>query len=216
MTDQNQIVEKTQTDTKQNDKELNFRALEARFEKKLSEEREARLEAERRLQEKAAQQVDDDDSEPYVDHKKLTKKFSAFEKNIEEKIDKRAEEKARGMLHKERQEGWLRDNPDFYDVMQLAEKFANKAPKLAESILKMPDTFERQQLVYNNIKAMGLDGPDKKDSSVQQKIDANRKSPYYQPSGVGTAPYSSQSDFSANGQKQAYDKLQELKRNLRI
>jgi hypothetical protein len=80
----------------------------------------------------------------------------------------------------------------------------------------MPDTFARQKLVYKNIKALGLHRPEAKAPSVQEKIDANRKSPYYQPSGVGTAPYQSVGDFSAGGQKQAYDKMQELKNRLRI
>ena len=50
----------------------------------------------------------------------------------------------------------------------------------------------------------------------QEKIDANRKSPYYQPSGVGAAPYASAGDFSDSGQKSAYAKMQELKSRLRI
>jgi hypothetical protein len=80
----------------------------------------------------------------------------------------------------------------------------------------MPEGFERQRLVYENIKALGVDKPISKEPSVQEKIEANRKSPYYQPSGVGAAPYASQSDFSAGGQKQAYEKMQELKNRLRI
>jgi hypothetical protein len=115
-----------------------------------------------------------------------------------------------------RQEMWLENNPDFYDILNHAQRFAERAPKLAESILRMPEGFERQKLVYQNIKALGLDQPEKKQQSIQEKIDSNRKSPYYQPSGVGSAPYASQGDFSESGKKNAYDKLQELKRNLRI
>jgi hypothetical protein len=71
-------------------------------------------------------------------------------------------------------------------------------------------------LVYKSVKALGLDKPAQKQSTIQEKVDANRKSPYYQPSGVGTAPYNSQSDFSASGQKNAYDKMKELQSRLRI
>ena len=56
-----------------------------------------------------------------------------------------------------------------------------------------------------------------KEPSIQDKIDANRRSPFYQPSGIGSAPYAGpDGDFSAAGQKTAYDKMQELKSRLRI
>ena len=73
-----------------------------------------------------------------------------------------------------------------------------------------------QKLVYENIKALGVDKPEQKQNSVQEKIDANKRSPYYQPSGVGSAPYASAGDFSDSGQKNAYAKMQELKKRLRI
>jgi hypothetical protein len=200
-------------------KELNFRALEAKYQRQLEAERAARLEAERQYQEAAARKApeeEEDTSEPYVDHKRLDKKMATFEKRLEAKIDQRAEEKARSMMDKERRDNWVRNNPDFYDVLQHADKFAEKDPELAETILTMPEGFERQKLVYRNIKALGLDKPEQKQPSIQDKIDANRKSPYYQPSGVGTAPYASQADFSQAGQKNAYSKMKELQQKLRI
>jgi hypothetical protein len=115
-----------------------------------------------------------------------------------------------------KQEMWLENNPDFYEVLGNAEKFAQRSPKLAETILRMPEGFERQKLVYQNIKELGLHKPETKAPSIQDKIDANKRSPYYQPSGVGTAPYASAGDFSAVGQKNAYDKMQELKSRLRM
>jgi len=205
---------------KTNDKELNFRALESKYQRELEKERSARLEAERVAQEAISRKNDsldeEDDSEPYVDHKKLSKTLSSFERKLEEKIDKKAEQIAERKAREKDQEYWLKNNPDFYEVLQHAEKFAQKDPELAESILEMPDTFARQKLVYKNIKALGIHRPETKAPSVQEKIDANRRSPYYQPSGVGTAPYQSVGDFSAGGQKQAYDKMQELKNRLRI
>jgi hypothetical protein len=80
----------------------------------------------------------------------------------------------------------------------------------------MPEGFDRQKLVYKNIKALGLHKPAIKEPSIQEKIDANRRSPYYQPSGVANAPYSTVGDFSTAGQKNAYQKMQELKSKLRI
>lgn len=205
-------------------KELNFRALEA----KMIQERNARLEAEKRALEaetraqeavsrrNQAQEDEEDDTDPYVDRKKLAKHLSSFERRMDEKIEKKAEEKAFAMVQKEKREAWLRNNPDFYEVLQHADKFADRDPELAETILTMPEGFERQKLVYKNIKALGIHKPDVKQPSIQEKVDANRRSPYYQPSGVGAAPYASVGDFSPAGQKNAYEKMKELKSKLRI
>jgi len=202
------------SNSKASDKELNFRALQDKYEKQLSQERQARIELENRL--KQVPDSDDDDSEPYVDHKRLNKKLAKFGEQTKQETKSEIQNAVHSALQEERKQNWLKNNSDFYDVLQHADKFAQKAPELAESILEMPEGFERQKLVYKNIKALGMDKPEIKAPSIQDKIDANRRSPYYQPSGVGTAPYSSQGDFSATGQKQAYDKLQELKKNLRI
>ena len=119
-------------------------------------------------------------------------------------------------ITEERQNNWMKNNPDFQEVMSHAEKFAQLDPELAETILEMPAGFERQKLVYKNIKALGIHKEKPRESSVQEKIDANRRSPYYQPSGVGASPYGNVGDFSPSGQKQAHDKMQELKNRLRL
>ena len=204
-----------------NDKEYNFRAQEAKYERMLAQERSAREEAERRAQEalqarNQKQEEDEDDDQPYVDHKRLNRTLSSFEKKMEEKIDKKAEEKARKLYEDNRKNDWLKNNPDFYDVLQNAERFANENPDLAEAILEMPEGFERQKLVYKNIKAVGAHKAKSQEPSIQQKVDANRRSPYYQPTGIGTAPYSQVGDFSASGQKNAYAKMKELQGKLRI
>ena len=80
----------------------------------------------------------------------------------------------------------------------------------------MPESFETQKLVYETIKTMGIHKPVEVQTSIQSKIDQNRKSPFYQPTGTSGAPYASQSDYSEAGQKNAYNKLLELKRNLRL
>lgn len=212
------IQENSTQDNKSTDKELNFRALEARYQKQLEQERNGRLEAERNLQErsKTSLQEDDDDSEPYVDHKKLNKTLAKFGEQSKQQTQTEIQRAVQTALNEERKQNWIKTNSDFYDVLQNADKFAQVAPDLAESILEMPEGFERQKLVYKNIKALGLDKPPQKQPSIQDKIDANRKSPYYQPSGTGTAPYSQVGDFSAQGQKNAYDKMQQLKNQLRI
>lgn len=205
----------------QQDKEYNFAMLN----KKLQASEAARLDAERRADEalKASQQRqsndddDDDGDEPYVDHKRLNKKLSNFEKSMEQKIEQKAELIARSMVDKQKHESWLKANPDFNDILNnYADKFAAADPDLAETILEMPNTFERQKLVYKNIKALGLHKPATPQPSIQEKIDANRRSPYFQPSGMGAAPYSAQGDFSQTGQKNAYDKMKDLQNKLRL
>ncbi len=212
----------TQVENKPSDKELNFRKLEARYEQQLAQEREARINAERQAQEamaRRAKEVDeeDDDSEPYVDKKKLAKTLNRFGEQTKQQTQNEVRQAVQEALTNERRSNWLKSNPDFYDVMQHAEKFAQKDPDLAETILEMPEGFERQKLVYKNIKALGLHKPPEPvKSGIQDKIESNKRSPYYQPSGVGAAPYAAAGDFSPTGQKSAYNKMQELKKTLRL
>jgi hypothetical protein len=209
-------------DNKPSEKEINFRQLEAKYERQLAQERADKERLQEELNKRHQQQIktdddDDDSDEPYVDKKRLNKKLDSFERKMEEKIEKKAEEKARSMIESQRTESWLQQNSDFEQTMQHAEKFAELHPKLAENILRMPAGFERQKLVYENIKAFGLDKPQAKPSTIQDKVDANRRSPFYQPNGVGSSPYAGQqSDFSPSGQKAAHDKMMELKGRLRL
>jgi hypothetical protein len=212
-------VPSPQSPEKTVDKEYNFRMLEAKYEKQLTQERTARIEAERIAQEslqKQQQQPEDDDSEPYVDHKKLNRTLQKFGQQTKQETQSEIQNAVQTALKEERKQNWIKNNPDFYDTLQLAEKFAQQDPALAETILEMPEGFERQKLVYQNIKALGINRPVTKESTIQEKIDANKRSPYYQPASVGSAPYASVSDFSPAGQKGAYDKMQELKNRLRL
>jgi hypothetical protein len=200
------------------DKELNFRALESKFQRELDKvnaEKE-RMQAELERRNQPVEQEDDDESEPYVDHKKFKKTLASFEqqnkKNTQTEIQ-RAVEKA---LREKDQKDYVKHNPDFFDVLNLAPKFYERDPELAETILQMPEGFERQKLVYKNIKALGIDKPEVKQPTIQETIDSKRKSPYYQPSGTSSAPYASVGNFSPSGQKDAYAKMQELKNRLRI
>lgn len=202
---------------KPSDKELNFRALEAKYQRQLDAERaeKERLSKELEARNNPSQDEEEDD-EPYVDKKKLKKQLTKFGQSTESQIQKAMEQAKYAAKEELKQELFLENNPDFFETLNLAEKFAQKAPKLAESILKMPEGFERQKLVYQNIKALGIDKPEPKQSSVQEKIDANRKSPYYQPSHIGTSPHQAQSDFSPQGQKSAHENMIALKNRLRL
>jgi len=207
-------------DNKPSDKELNFRALEAKYQRQLELER---AEKERLAQELAqrnnvnSQNDDEDEDEPYVNKKKLSKTLEKFGQKQNQQTQSEIQKAVNTALAEERKQNWIKQNPDFYDVLQHAEKFAQRDPELAETILQMPEGFERQKLVYKNIKALGIHKPEQKAPSIQEKVDANRRSPYYQPTGVGSAPYAGpQSDFSPSGQKDAYNKMQELKNRLRL
>jgi actin-related protein len=207
-------------DQKISDKEFNFRQLETKYKTEVERERQARLEAEQRLQtlSQQAQAVheEEESSDPYVDNRKLEKKLQRFGQNTQSEIQKAMEKAKLDAKEELKQELWLENNPDFFDVLQHAEKFAQTNPMLAETILKMPDSFERKKLVYANIKAMNLHKPVAKEASIQEKIDANRRSPYYQPTGVGSAPYANMGDFSDSGKKAAYEKMQQSKSRLRL
>lgn len=206
-------------ENKQSDKENNFRLLEARYQRQLDQERTARLQAEEALaarQKQVQEEPEDDPTDPYVDHKRLSKTLNTFEKKMEEKIEKRAKEISRQEQAEDKKAQWLKNNPDFYQVLQHAEKFAESDPELAETILMMPEGFDRQKLVYKNIKALGIHlPPEQKKSSIQDKINANQQGLYYQPSGVAASPYEQVGDYSDHGKKQAYEKMMQLKHRLK-
>lgn len=211
----------TQPQTAPETKELekNFAVQRRYYEKELEKQRQ---EYEQRIQtlgqQTAAQSNDndDDDSEPYVDKKTLKKTLSKWEQNLDQRIDKKAEEKAKSMVEQERQTSFLKQNSDFHQILtpDLIQKFVEKHPEIAEPMLEMPDNFARQKLLYQNIKALGLHKPPEI-KPIQEKIEQNRRSPYYQPSGAGTPPYANAGDFSPIGQKSAYDKMKQLIQNRR-
>jgi len=217
---ENQAPVQEQT-TQVSDKELNFRKLESKYQQQIALEQARREELERRIQELSQKQVeepeeDERDDEPYVDHKKLDKKLNKFAEQNRKQTQSEIQKAVQQAVQEERKQQWIKQNPDFYDTLQHAETLAMQAPDLAESILEMPESFERQKLVYKNIKALGLDKPQSKEPSIQEKVDANRRAPYYQPSGVGASPYHSAANFSPDGQRQAYEKMKELQSRLRL
>jgi len=207
---------------KSNDKEYNFGQLR----KQLEQEKAARMQYEQRLaqleqerqQPKQDHDSDDDDSEPYVDQKKLKKTLAREKDELRKEFKQAVRQEASQLIEQERQAGFLDANPDFNQILtpEHINKFAEKHPAMAKAMLKMPDNFERQQLLYENIKALGVHKPPEPPKpSIQDEIKNNKKPLYYQPSGMGSAPYANNSDFSKSGQKNAYQKMQELINNRR-
>jgi len=207
---------------KVSDKELNFRQLESKYERQLAQERSERERIARELDEiKKAKAMpieeDDDDAEPYVDKKKLKKEQAKFGQQIKQETKADIQRAVQDAIQEERRNNWINNNPDFAKVMsEHAQDFYEKAPDLAETILQMPEGFERQKLVYHSIKRLGIDQPQQKQPSIQDKIDANRRSPFYQPTGISTPAGAPQGDFSEAGKKSAYEQMQKLKANLRL
>lgn len=198
-----------QDTTKQNEKDYNFAKLRESLEQAKQEI--AQL---KQMSSAPVNNYDDDSSdEPYVDQKRFKKTLEEVKKEIRKESREEAVSIARELLNEERKTHYLKSNADFNATMspEILQKFEDSHPKIAESILKMPEGFERQKLVYESIKALGVDRPQAKEPSVQDRIEANRRSPYYQGGGTGSAPYESTGDFSPAGQKGAYEKMQELK-----
>lgn len=211
------------------DKELNFRKQEEMFNRKLEQERSARMQSEERLaqlekmfQEKSrppVEQDDEDESEPYVDHKKLKRELGKVVQKTATETDARIQNAVQRALSDERRSQWLKNTPDFNEVMSHAQELADKDPELAETILEMPEGFERQKLVYRNIKAMGLHKKEEQKSGIQDQIEKNKRTPFYQPSGMSSAPYgvvSAGREFSPAEGQNAYKKMKELQNRLRI
>jgi len=220
MTEETQNNQVSQSQAEPTQAQLNFRALENKYKRQLEEEKQARLIAEKRAQEleqmrSQHQDDDDDDDDPYLQKKKFKKETARISESLKHDTKNQIQQAIQEALQKEREEAWIRQNSDFIETMKHADKLVLEHQDLAESILKMPDNFERQKLVYSTIKNLRLDKP-KNDTSIQDKINANRSGGHYQPSGVGTGGYQIQGDFSAGGQKAAYEKMQELKSKLRL
>ena len=211
------VQENQNTENTQKDKEYNFRNLEAKAHREISQ-REARIaDLERQLQEKDNVPEPEDD-DPYVKPESLEKRFAKFEQKQNQKTQEEVNRAVEIALENERVNTWLKNNSDFDEVMQEKniERFYKFDQELAETILRMPDSFERKKLVYKNIKALQLHKEAQKQPAIQQTIDANRQNQYYQPSGIGNSPHTLGGDFSANGRKQAHAKMQELKSRLKL
>ncbi len=169
------------------------------------------------MQSKRNQNDDDDDDEPYVNKKNLEKKLNRFGDQTKQQTKQEVEFAVKQAIAEEKKNSWLAKNTDFYEVINKhAPKFVEQYSQVATGLSKIPDEFERQKAAYESIKELGLDKPEKKQSSLQDTINANQRSPYYQPSGVGTAPYANGADYSTSGQKNAYNKMKELQSKLRM
>ncbi len=186
---------------KENDAEINLSRMRKKYERELQEEALARQKAEARAAELEAamrnskpsdeEEEEDDEFDPYIDKKKFKKTLNKFSEITEKKTHTQIQRAVNEALENERRQNYLSAHSDFNNVLtdDNAEKFAQRFPKLAETILKMPEGFERQKLVYENIKALGLDQKDQQKNGIQDKINQNKQHPGYQPSGSPGGAY---------------------------
>lgn len=206
------------------DEQMNLVKQRKMYERQLDQERQARIQLEQRLSEierskRPTEDEDEDDGEPYIDRRKLAKTTTKVKQEIRQETQQDVKQAIQVALEQDRRERWLESNPDFEETMSHADKLAQMDPELARSILAMPDSFERQKMVYRNIKLLGVNKPKAPESTVQQKIDANRKSPFYQPSGVGSAPYGVHNGgFNVSEQqgKDLYNQMKETQKRMRL
>lgn len=220
--DQNSVSSAQNQDQKPNDKEYNFAQIRKQLEVEKQEKLQMKEEIEKLkkiAQEKLSSHDDDDDDEPYIDKKKLKKELNKVVEQTNTETDSKIQSIVNRALAEERQKHWLQANPDFQDVMTHAQKLQDSDPELADIILSMPESFERHKLVYKHIKATGLHKPAQPKENIQEKIDANRRSPYYQPSGISSPGYgivNGGKDYNENEMKSAYDMMQQSKKRMRI
>ena len=161
---------------------------------------------------------DDDDygDEPYVDHKRLKKALGKAVQKTSAETDNKIQQAVDAALQEERKKQWLQQNPDFEQIMGHAQEFYEKDKELGDSILKMPDEFERQKLAYKSIKLMGLHKKEDPKPTMQQQIDANRRNLYYSPSGASAPPFENRGDFSPAGKEAAFKKMKEAQKRIGV
>lgn len=210
---QNTDQQKPQTD---NSAEINFAKLRKKLEAEIQEKEALKLktvqlekEREELLRGRNVASEDDDDDEPYIDKRKLKKELSRHGEEFEKRVEKKVQE----ALEEERRATYLKENNDFNDILSEdgLKGFVESHPNLANAILRMPDGFERQKLVYENIKALKKLKEASSKPSIQDTIESNRRSPYYKGPTSATPPFGGQIDPKA-----AYNKMQELKSRLRL
>lgn len=222
MSDDTVQIENTQENQSQaNSKEMNFRALEAKYRRELEEERRAREEAERKYQESQNRYVnyedDDDDDDGYVDAKKFKKLKKELQQNTSQyakKTEAEIERKVREELEKKEIKNWFESHKDYEEVVSTenCQYLIENHPQLARIIESLPQGFQKQQLAYETLKNLASKSKEKED--VQNQIYKNQHGAHYHPSGHGTMPYSKNVDFSQTGQKKAYEKMMEMKRRM--
>lgn len=216
---------------RQNDKELNFARLRQEKERALAAAEHAMAEKERlqaeidrikaqssKMRAPEFEEEDEVDDEPYINRKGLKRVLSKLDQSIESRIDERIAAATKKALEEERQRNFVfqlkSEYRDFNDVVtaETLEKLQATNPRMAAIIERMPDGYEKGQMVYETIKTMKLH--QKPETNVKERVEKNQQNPYYIPS-TAAGVVSSTGDFSEAGRKASYEKIQQLSKQRR-
>lgn len=220
-------LNKEESPKKEGEKDKSAEYNFAQMRKSLESERQERLRLQQQLEtlQKEAEKrhsvrptvedEEEDDDEPYVDRKKLKREMGKFSEKASEEASEKAYRRLKSEMEEKERLDWIENTPDFEEILGHADEFAKKAPITAKNILRRNKTdFEKQQDAYYAIKEMGLHL--KKEPSMQDQINSNRKSVYYSPGSSQGAPYGGAAfDASKENQKRAYEQVQAMKQRLR-
>jgi hypothetical protein len=195
-------------------KELNFRRLEAERQK----DREARLRAEweaqqlktemQKMQEmlkpKEKDPLDDEDLDP-----DLRSKLQQIRERDRQEFLKASRDIARQTFEEEKGRD-KRENPvgvlkkefsdyDSYMNEDTIRELEESHPEFTQALLNMPDEYERRKLAYNYVKKIKSQKPS---TSIQDKVKENQQNPYYTPASAGT-PSAADFDIRSPAARQA-------------
>lgn len=179
-------------------KELNFRRLEAERQK----DREARLKAEwesqqlkqeihnmkEMLKPKEKDPLDDEDIDPDLRSKlqKIRERDRQELLKASRDIARQTFEEEKGRDKRENPIGVLRKEYADYDQYMndsTIQELEQTHPEFTQALLNMSDDYERRKLAYNFVKKNKSQKPT---VSVQDKVKENQQNPYYTPASAGT------------------------------
>lgn len=213
------------------DKELNFRKLE---EARLRErEEKMRLEMQNETLQNELKEIKEylkpkerdpfEDIDDYIEpevKKALVDKFnrfgSSFERKAEEIAEKKYQEIQRQKEEAEKKNFLPKLQNEFNDFDQVMTEqnimeIGEKDPTFLQTVLMVPDEYEKRKFLYQRIKANKSNAEPEK--TVQDRVRQNQKNPYHVPSSA--SPTSDAIDFdldSPGARESAYQKLRSAQR----
>ena len=119
-----------------NDKEYNFAQIRQQLEREKQEKNQLKEEVEK-LKKMNSENLggdDDDYDEPYIDRKRLRKELGKVVEQTKAETDTKIEHMVTKALSEERKQAWLKEHPDFEEVVQHAQKVEDHDPDLAKMI----------------------------------------------------------------------------------
>lgn len=196
------------------DKDVNFANLRKQAEEARYVASQAQLENQRLQQEleslkrqvsRPVEEEDDETSEPYIDKKALKRELNRFKANLDQEVESRVarrleEAQSRDFVYRLKAE-----YKDFDDILtpENASKLEQVDPDFAKEILAERDEYRKRKLAYHAIKAAGIhrkvEPP--REMTAEEKIEANKRNPYYRPSASGQGTPSAPAVHSLGGQR---------------